>query len=723
MKILNILFLAVTAVLHSSCDTTYPDLSNGIYAEIITNKGTVIAELYHEATPITVANFISLAEGTNTMVNKKYKGKKFFNDLSFYRVIQNSILQTGDPLANGTGNPGYKFPNEIVDTLKHNTKGLLTMAIAKPDTNGSQFMITLKENPVYDGKNTIFGKVINGIQVIEDIGSVELKGTRPIEDIKIQEVNIIRRGKDANEFDAVATFEEKLQILAETKANKERLEFERKAAMLARFSDLKVKNEALESGLQIGFTKRGGGKKPVLSSTVNINYSLYREDGTIIDTNIESVAIEMGIYNEKRAKNSGYVSLAVTYSQEAKLIPGLVEGIQQMKYGDHAVLFVPSYLGYGEKGTQAIPANTPLIFEIELVDPNAVKNDPALTDGIYAEIVTTMGTAVAKLYYEATPMTVANFISLAEGTNTEVNSKYKGKKFYEGIVFHRVIKDFMIQAGDPKGNGSGGPGYFFPDEIVDSLTHKSKGILSMANSGPNTNGSQFFITLGQTPWLNNKHTVFGEIVFGQEVVDTIGLIAVNNTKPKKAVKIKAVNIIRKGKKAKGFNAKKVFKKSLKALAEKKSKEEKEERERSQAMLDKHGEQKKSAQILNSGLGITLTDTGTGVQPKPEDTALIKYAGFLSNGKLFDTNSVEKAKEFDVYNPQRAASPGGYALLEMLYSKAAAMIPGFKEGILQMKVGDKATLFIPAKLGYGERGVGPIPPNSDLIFEVEFIGVK
>src|SRR5690625_2210967 len=170
-----------------------------------------------------------------------------------------------------------------------------------------------------------------------------------------------------------------------------------------------------------------------------------------------------------------------------------------------------------------------------------------LGNGIFAEFQTNEGTFVAKLYHEQTPLTVANFVSLAEGTNEMITEEdKKGVPFYDGLIFHRVIKDFMIQGGDPQGNGSGGPGYRFPDEFVPELTHSGKGILSMANSGPNTNGSQFFITLKETPWLDGKHTVFGEIVEGQEVVDAIGLLETKNDRPVNEVVMEKVTIIRNG---------------------------------------------------------------------------------------------------------------------------------------------------------------------------------
>merc|ERR1711934_320276 len=169
---------------------------------------------------------------------------------------------------------------------------------------------------------------------------------------------------------------------------------------------------------------------------------------------------------------------------------------------------------------------------------------PELKDGVYAEFITNKGTFVAKLKNETAPLTVSNFVALAEGTNGMVDSLYKGKRFYDGLTFHRVIKDFMIQGGDPKGDGTGNPGYAFPDEPSDSIQFSKKGLLAMANSGPDTNGSQFFVTLKETPWLNGRHTIFGEIVIGQEVVDSIGNMETEKPgdKPKEPVIIETVNI-------------------------------------------------------------------------------------------------------------------------------------------------------------------------------------
>ncbi|MDM8535652.1 peptidylprolyl isomerase [Desulfobacterales bacterium HSG17] len=168
-----------------------------------------------------------------------------------------------------------------------------------------------------------------------------------------------------------------------------------------------------------------------------------------------------------------------------------------------------------------------------------------LAKGLYAQFDTTRGKITVRLYYKQVPMTVINFAGLAQGT---IDSNQKsGKKYYDGLVFHRVIKDFMIQGGDPTGTGRGGPGYQFADEFVAELKHDSPGILSMANAGPGTNGSQFFITHKATPWLNNKHTVFGKVIEGMDVVNKI----------EKGDKIITLKIIRIGKEAEAFKTDKI----------------------------------------------------------------------------------------------------------------------------------------------------------------------
>ncbi len=351
-----------------------------------------------------------------------------------------------------------------------------------------------------------------------------------------------------------------------------------------------------------------------------------------------------------------------------------------------------------------------------------------LGDGIFADIQTTKGNVIVKLEYEKTPVTVANFISLAEGKNSFVSDSLKGKKYYDGLTFHRIIKDFMIQGGDPLGNGTGGPGYKFADEFVDSLKHSKKGILSMANSGPKTNGSQFFITHQATPWLDNKHTVFGEVVNGLAVVDSIANVKVGaQSKPLEAVRITKIEIIRNGKGAKKFDAVAVMTKYFADAAIKEKEEAKlaaESEAKSKVLQDAFvaniASQKKEAKAFDSGLKVYTLTNGTGEKPKLEQKVNLYYTAYFEDGRLLDTNNEELAQLHGQFNPDRKAQ-GGYEPMPMAYSMVGGLIAGFKEGVMTMKIGDKARLFIPAHLAYGEGGKGPIGPNTDLIFDIDLLG--
>lgn len=345
-----------------------------------------------------------------------------------------------------------------------------------------------------------------------------------------------------------------------------------------------------------------------------------------------------------------------------------------------------------------------------------------LGDGLFADIETTKGHIVVKLNYKEVPTTVANFVTLAEGKNNFVKVEYKGKPFYNGTIFHRVIDGFMIQGGDPTGTGMGDPGYRFEDEFVPSLKHSKKGILSMANSGPNTNGSQFFITQVPTAHLDGRHTVFGETVKGEEVIDAIAKAPRNGQdRPNEDIKIKNITIVANGKDAQKFDAVKVFDNYFKSVAEREKEKEERVKRASAKFLEEIKVQEPQAKVLPSGVKIFTINNGEGKQPKQTEFAMVNYAGYLRNGALFDSNIKEVEESYGKYQAMREQQ-NGYQPIPFPYTPSAQLIPGFKEALLTMKVGDKIRVFIPATLGYGEAGAGDvIPPNSDLIFDIEITG--
>jgi peptidyl-prolyl cis-trans isomerase A (cyclophilin A) len=362
---------------------------------------------------------------------------------------------------------------------------------------------------------------------------------------------------------------------------------------------------------------------------------------------------------------------------------------------------------------------------------------PDLEDGLYAEFVTSMDTMVVKLHYDKTPVTVANFVLLAEGNHPMVDSVFKGKKFYNGLIFHRVMDNFMIQGGDPTGTGSGSPGYRFGDEFDETLKHDKSGILSMANSGPGTNGSQFFITEKETPWLDNLHTVFGEVVLGLNIQDSISNVKVGpGNKPEKDVVILELNIIRKGYDARNLDALKTWETELPKLEEKKMKKAEEARKKTEETRKKAEEKanaiaaetlpilndyKSKAKTLASGLVYHTIIKGNGTKPKQGQSVNINYEGYFIDGKLFDSNRKELEEKYGMYNPQKDKG-GYYGPMTMKISPDAQMISGFKEGVSQMRVGDKTFVYIPSHLAYGEKGRGSIKPNTDLIFIIEMIEI-
>lgn len=310
-----------------------------------------------------------------------------------------------------------------------------------------------------------------------------------------------------------------------------------------------------------------------------------------------------------------------------------------------------------------------------------------MEEGLYAKFHTTKGEILAELEYKKVPGTVGNFVGLAEG-NLENTAIPQGKPYYDGLKFHRVIPDFMVQGGDPQGTGVGGPGYKFEDEFHPELTHDQPGILSMANAGPGTNGSQFFITHVETPWLDQKHSVFGKVVAGQEVVDAI----------EQGDEIRQLEIIRVGESAQEFNAVEEFRIFNGAKAEREAAAKKREEE----LLGSLAQGFKSTE---SGLRYKIEKEGDGASPKKGETVSVHYKGMLADGTVFDSSYKRNAPiEF----------PLG----------VGHVIAGWDEGIQLLKVGDQARFIIPSHLGYGDRGAGGvIPPNANLVFDVELVAIK
>lgn len=311
-----------------------------------------------------------------------------------------------------------------------------------------------------------------------------------------------------------------------------------------------------------------------------------------------------------------------------------------------------------------------------------------MNNGLYAKFNTTKGDILVNLEFEKTPGTVGNFVALAKG-ELENQAKPQGTPYYNGLKFHRVIEDFMIQGGCPLGTGTGNPGYQFEDEFHPDLKHDKPGVLSMANSGPNTNGSQFFITHVETPWLDQKHTVFGNVVEGQDIVDKIEQDDVLNS----------IEIIAVGDAAEKFHAIEAFR-TFEGAREQRIAEAK---KKAEAELE---ELAAGFQKTESGLRYQIIQKGNGeVKAKKGKTVSVHYKGQLANGQVFDSSYQRK-------------QPIDFTL------GVGQVIPGWDEGIQLLHVGDKARLVIPSNLAYGSQGAGGvIPPNAVLIFDVELVNVK
>lgn len=307
-----------------------------------------------------------------------------------------------------------------------------------------------------------------------------------------------------------------------------------------------------------------------------------------------------------------------------------------------------------------------------------------MENGLYANFTTSKGEVIVKLHFDKTPGTVGNFVALAEGKQPN-SVKAEGEPFYDKLTFHRVIPNFMVQGGDPNGDGRGGPGYKFEDEIHPELSHDKPGILSMANAGPNTNGSQFFITHTETPWLDGKHTVFGEVIKGQDVVDAI----------EQGDELKSLKIERLGEEAKNFDAAKAFDSFNNEKVERKAAAKQRQEEALKEVTQ-------GFEKTKSGLYYKITKTTDAKKAEKGKNVKVHYTGKLLGGSVFDSSfKRNKPLEFPV--------------------GVGHVIKGWDEGILLLKEGEEATFVIPSQLAYGQQGAGGvIPPNAALIFEVKLV---
>jgi peptidyl-prolyl cis-trans isomerase A (cyclophilin A) len=313
-----------------------------------------------------------------------------------------------------------------------------------------------------------------------------------------------------------------------------------------------------------------------------------------------------------------------------------------------------------------------------------------LPAGLFARLVTGKGDIVVQLEYEKAPLTVGNFVGLAEGRL----DASKGKKYFDGLSFHRVVPGFVIQSGDPKGDGTGGPGYEFPNEIASGLKYDAEGVVGMANSGPNTNGSQFFITMQAVPQLDSGYSIFGKVVKGMDVVKQVA----------QDDKLLKVEIIRNGGAARAFKAdQKAWNSREAPLA---------------ASIKKASDDKRAADIAAikqkwpdlapdaDGIFQKVLKGGSGATPTAGQTVSVSYKGMLVSGQVFDQSDFH----------------GGPVDFQVGVGR---IIPGWDKVVMAMKKGEKRMIVIPPELAYGSRGTpgGPIAPDSFLAFEVELVALK
>ena len=384
-KVFIQLFAAGLLISSTSCQEQYPDLGDGMFAEFVTSKDTIIIQLFYDKVPLTVANFVGLADGTHPMLPDSLKGKPYYDGTVFHRVIDNFMIQGGDPTATGSGSPGFKFGDEFDESLKHDKPGILSMANSGPATNGSQFFITEKPTPHLDNRHSVFGEVVKGFSVVDTISNVKVTpgSNKPLEDVKILKLNIIRQGMSAKGFDAVDTWNTELPLLEEKRLQKledakQKAEEAKKIAeekmqiaadeMVAGLDTYKSKATQQTSGLLVYNITKGNGPKPRTGATVKLNYEGYFTDGKLFGSNVKSVDEKYGTYDIRKEQQGAYNAMPMKIDPEAQMIPGFKEGVFDMSVGGKIFLYLPSYLAYGEKGRGPIKPNTDLIFIIEMLE-------------------------------------------------------------------------------------------------------------------------------------------------------------------------------------------------------------------------------------------------------------------------------------------------------------------------------------------------------------------
>ena len=378
------LYIFITSLIIVSCTASkYKDLNDGLYAEIQTNKGDILLELYTDAAPMTVANLVSLAEGDNSKVYDTIKGDNFYDGIRFHRVVNNFVIQAGDPTETGRGTPGYRFGDEFTKDengnllYKHDDTGILSMANSGPEANGSQFFITHRPIPSLDGKHTVFGKTIINSRQLEDL-KISIKDetllTKAIDSLRMAVVNnivqydtihtieIVRIGSDAKSFDAGEVFDLEMIKYAENKESREKdqakIEERRyekyladKVAFLADMNEDKATKTS--SGLRILMLKENlSGKKMVTNKPVKAHFTLYTADGTKIQSTEES----------------GQPFVFQLDDTQRPMITGFKEGVANMRVGEKARLFIPYYIGFGEEKYGPFPAKSDLVFEVEILE-------------------------------------------------------------------------------------------------------------------------------------------------------------------------------------------------------------------------------------------------------------------------------------------------------------------------------------------------------------------